>query len=330
MLEEALAYARRGWAIFPAPPGAKKSHKAAEHSNGVRWGATGDAEQIRADFAKWPEANVGIACGAESGIFVVECDTPVGHDVDGIASLRALEAEHGALETLTAESPTGSLHFYFKWPEHGTIKNSASRIAPGIDVRAEAGMVLAPPSVRPGVGTYRWINDAPIADAPDWLIALATAPKTNGAGNGADHASPPRATREEIIAALKFVPADSYQVWFEIGAALQHELGEGGREIFHQWSRTSRKYLADACDEKWTALADVSGFTAGTIFHYADQGAPGWRNKPGAPAILKWIDMRSWDERPAPPREWSIPDRAPRRQAGLFSGEGGAGKSIIE
>ena len=85
MLDEALAYARRGWAIFPAPPGAKKSHKAAEHSNGVRWGATGDAEQIRADFAKWPEANVGIACGAESGIFVVECDTPVGHDVDGIA-----------------------------------------------------------------------------------------------------------------------------------------------------------------------------------------------------------------------------------------------------
>ena len=126
------------------------------------------------------------------------------------------------------------------------------------------------------------------------MIALATAPKTNGAGNGADHASPPRATREEIIAALKFVPADSYQVWFEIGAALQHELGEGGREIFHQWSRTSRKYLADACDEKWTALADVSGFTAGTIFHYADQGAPGRRNKPGAPAILKWIDMRSW------------------------------------
>ena len=90
--------------MFPAPPGEKKSHKAAEHSNGVRWGATGDAEQIRADFAQWPEANVGIACGAESGIFVVECDTPRRADVDGIASLRALEAEHGALGTLTAGS----------------------------------------------------------------------------------------------------------------------------------------------------------------------------------------------------------------------------------
>jgi AAA domain len=49
-----------------------------------------------------------------------------------------------------------------------------------------------------------------------------------------------------------------------------------------------------------------------------------------APAILKWIDMARWDSEPAPPREWAIRDRAPRRQAGLFSGEGGTGKSIIE
>ena len=33
---------------------------------------------------------------------------------------------------------------------------------------------------------------------------------------------------------------------------------------------------------------------------------------------------------PAPPRQWAIRDRVPRRQAGLFSGEGGAGKSILE
>jgi AAA domain len=47
-------------------------------------------------------------------------------------------------------------------------------------------------------------------------------------------------------------------------------------------------------------------------------------------APLRWIDMARWDSEPAPPREWAIRDRAPRRQAGLFSGEGGTGKSIIE
>jgi hypothetical protein len=33
---------------------------------------------------------------------------------------------------------------------------------------------------------------------------------------------------------------------------------------------------------------------------------------------------------PVPERKWAIFDRVPLNQAGLFSGEGGAGKSIIE
>ena len=45
---------------------------------------------------------------------------------------------------------------------------------------------------------------------------------------------------------------------------------------------------------------------------------------------LPWIDMSSWDHEPIPEREWAIPDRVPLKQAGLFSGEGGTGKSIIE
>jgi RecA-family ATPase len=45
---------------------------------------------------------------------------------------------------------------------------------------------------------------------------------------------------------------------------------------------------------------------------------------------LRWLDMSSWDSEPVPQREWAIRDRVPLRQAGLFSGEGGTGKSIIE
>jgi RecA-family ATPase len=48
------------------------------------------------------------------------------------------------------------------------------------------------------------------------------------------------------------------------------------------------------------------------------------------PAPLQWLNMSRWDCEPAPLREWAIPDRVPLKQAGLFSGEGGTGKSIIE
>ena len=47
-------------------------------------------------------------------------------------------------------------------------------------------------------------------------------------------------------------------------------------------------------------------------------------------APLPWLDMSNWDHEPIPERQWAIRDRVPLKQAGLFSGEGGTGKSIIE
>jgi RecA-family ATPase len=43
-----------------------------------------------------------------------------------------------------------------------------------------------------------------------------------------------------------------------------------------------------------------------------------------------WLDMSKWDQEPVPDRQWAIRDRVPLKQAGLFSGEGGTGKSILE
>ena len=48
------------------------------------------------------------------------------------------------------------------------------------------------------------------------------------------------------------------------------------------------------------------------------------------PAPFPGLDMSSWDSEPVPERKWAIRDRVPLNQAGLFSGEGGTGKSIIE
>jgi RecA-family ATPase len=47
-------------------------------------------------------------------------------------------------------------------------------------------------------------------------------------------------------------------------------------------------------------------------------------------AAFCFVDMSNWDNEPIPERKWAIKDRVPLNQAGLFSGEGGTGKSIIE
>src|SRR5262249_48730213 len=147
-----------------------------EHSGGRKWGMTNDPQEIRQDLARWPLAGIGIPTGEVNGFWVTEADTPEGHDVDGIASRKQLEATYGPLpETFQVVSPTGSVHDYWQWPDDGiVIRNSTCKIAPGIDVRGAGGMVLAPPTVRAGVGVYRVNKDVPIAKPPDWLVELAT------------------------------------------------------------------------------------------------------------------------------------------------------------
>jgi Bifunctional DNA primase/polymerase, N-terminal/Primase C terminal 2 (PriCT-2) len=288
MLEAALLYGELfDWDIFPVPPGTKRSYKSAKYSNGKRWGATNKPGVIKRDFRRWPKANLGIPTGPENGFWVLEADTPKGHDVDGIASLRELERKYGRLpKTLMFMSPSGSLHYYFRWPKGGLIIcNSASKIAPGVDVRGEGGMVLAPPSVKEGVGHYRWLNwGTPGAYAPDWLLELVIRDPVKEAAHPNNWSYDSFADDGMIEVALVVIQQVCaatgrwpYQVWFEIGCALHFELGDEGFAIFDAWSRVSPTYNAAHVAAKWRECAKIHTFRIGTIFHYANLASPGWR-----------------------------------------------------
>src|SRR5262249_49215681 len=79
-----------------------------------------------------------------------------------------------------------------------------------------------------------------------------------------------------------------------------------------------------------TKLADVC-FDAPLWIPTAESPPTAPDTPPATPLPpLRWVDMSNWDNEPIPEREWAILNRVPLRQAGLFSGEGGTGKSIIE
>ncbi len=172
ILEAALGYAVN-WTVFPTKPDKRGSCKSAARSDGRAWGATSDPDEIRRDFTRWPDAGIGIPTGAGNGIVVVEYDTVVGHGVDGAAALEDLQDRHGRLpDTLQALTASGSLHNYLKHPGAGIkIKCSNSELGPGIDVKGDGGMVIAPPS-----NGRRWLNRNPIAVMPDWLVELTREP----------------------------------------------------------------------------------------------------------------------------------------------------------
>jgi len=160
MLEAALDYAARGWAVHPLKPRGKEPLTAHGHKD-----ATTDPEQIKAWWNDTPTANIGIACGPASGILVLDFDPRNAADEDDYTRIqrRCIEAQ-----TLTAATGGGGYHYVFKMPED--VRTNGT-LGSGIDVKAK-GYIVAPPSVHPSGGVYGWANNAEVADLPESLAGL--------------------------------------------------------------------------------------------------------------------------------------------------------------
>ena len=73
LLQAALDYAARGWAVLPLCPGGKNPRIPKEEGGRGFYDATSDAAQIRSWWARWPNANLGVALRA-SGLVLVDVD----------------------------------------------------------------------------------------------------------------------------------------------------------------------------------------------------------------------------------------------------------------
>jgi putative DNA primase/helicase len=130
--------------------------------------ATHDHQQLRDWWLQWPDANIGIATGSRAGLIAVDVDGP-----EGLASLGELERQIPELRrTLTSRTGSGGIHLLYRTPQGMQFGNSTKRLAPGIDIRAERGQIVAPPSLHSSGRLYEWVNDLPIAPIPNCLIGL--------------------------------------------------------------------------------------------------------------------------------------------------------------
>lgn len=157
-------------------PGADPDHdrrQGGKHPVRNKWAesATVDPDVIRHESRYRPNANVGIVCGEKFGRFFLDVDPEAGGD----ASLKALEEKYGPLPpTWTTGTGSEGTHYGFLFPDF-PLKNSAGKLGPGLDIRGNGGMVVAPPSVS-GKGPYTMIKRVPFAPAPEWLLDLLRPP----------------------------------------------------------------------------------------------------------------------------------------------------------
>lgn len=158
--EYADAYVAKGWHVLPV------EGKIPLTKNGLK-DATNNADAVAFWFAiEYPEANIAIRTGAISGLVVLDIDKKNG----GLESYESIRAR--LPQTPTVRTGGGGLHLYFKHPG-GEVKNSAGKIAPGIDLRGDNGYVVAPPSLHDSGANYEWEilpSEVPLADLPAFLL----------------------------------------------------------------------------------------------------------------------------------------------------------------
>jgi Bifunctional DNA primase/polymerase, N-terminal len=107
-----------------------------------------------------------------SGVLVLDVDGPEG---------RAELEKHGHPPTPMVSTPSGGLHLYFRHPDFEV--KPGLRVAPGPDVDAVGGYVVAPPTVGANGQPYEWIvspDDAEVSDPPSGCCAFSSADSATG------------------------------------------------------------------------------------------------------------------------------------------------------
>jgi len=249
-MKAALVYARMGWRVVPlhgqvaggctcskgrsCPAPGKHPRIREWHSQ-----ATSDVNAIAAWQALWPDGNIGVATGKE--FFALDVD-----GARGAASLATLIAAHGPLpDTVYQRTGSGGTHYLFRTPPGMIVRNNASKLAPGLDIRGEGGQIVVAPSV--GVrGAYTWIRPPwqhDISTAPAWLVTLLNGPVPG-----------PPTPRPGLF------PAASAQVLDRGRAALADHgpavEGEGGDEHTFRAAAILTHDFALTFDEAWPLLCE--------------------------------------------------------------------------
>lgn len=147
-IQIARAYDALGVNVLPVRPGDK--------SPMVPWKAYQDERTTRyleSWFAGYGSDQVGfwVLCGRISGLVVVDCD-----DVESARWVRDLLGDR--VESTWIAKTAKGYHLWFAYPAEGMRSWSIHDDRLSLDVRAEGGGVMVPPSLHPKGGRYKWLD----------------------------------------------------------------------------------------------------------------------------------------------------------------------------
>ena len=303
MLSAALRYAGMGLAVFPL--GFKKKTPATP--DGFK-SATKDRAQIEKWWSGSPgdKNNIGIATGGISGGLVVI-------DVDKLESFSEWLDRNGAFpRTATAVTGSGGMHFLFK-----SDKPEKSRIGlyPGIDVRAEGGYIVAPPSIHPNGNIYKW-NEDPI------IYGIAEV--------------------NEVVSAFLHPLEDLTRKYFEIGSEIiegerNHTLFKAACSLRDKGFNEQAIYSAIMAENQCKCIPPLDDKEITTLVKSALKYEPEHRYtttengiiKPVKKKVITDLSMKTVADIEVKQVDWLVDGYVPLYQLITFGGDGGSAKTTL-
>ncbi len=183
LLEKALFYAGKGLSVFPC----NARDKTPLTPKGFH-DATVSVDIIRAWWANWPDAMIGMPTGEKTRFWVLDIDDP-----------EAFEAACTIPLPPTRRVDTGKgYHLYFKYDPAKPVRNAQKHpkrgwpfpTLPGAETRGDGGYVIVPPSIHPNGRQYQWHDDTGITDAPTALLGIVRKAPKASPGNDDDGQRP--------------------------------------------------------------------------------------------------------------------------------------------
>lgn len=296
-LDAALAYARRGWRVLPIRP----NKKAPACSHGVK-DATTDEAQIREWFKRKPTLGVGIACGKDSNLIVLDIDPRNGGD----ESWREFVEMYGnPPETVTALTAGGGEHWLFRYD--AAIRSGI--LDDGIDVLAEGKYFVAHPTTIHG-RRYEWetssdpFDDVKISPLPGgWRDAILAPKGSERPPETPNEGIIPEGKRDEMLTSLAGTMRRRGMTENAILAALKVE-------------NRARCNPPLPGSQVCKIAASVGKYVSAEVL-----GAE--------PRVLPRVPLDDIEHAELPPPRFVTAGALPRGATTLLGGHGGVGKSIL-
>ncbi len=169
-IEEAVKYTMLGFSVIPLGEITKNEHGKKEIQYLKSWKEYQERIATPEEIKEWKALNIGIVTGPVSKLLVVDVDYYKDtFDKDLLSSLMLPI-------TPVQTTASGGKQYFFRYPDGVHIKNDVciGSEGSGIDIRAEGGMVIAPPS-KTSYGEYSWeISpwDEALAEVPPELLKM--------------------------------------------------------------------------------------------------------------------------------------------------------------